>query len=1023
MPCYDYLTTNSSLFTNTEVTLPISGTTYSYNSLYWICNYSVSTQLKVFKKNSTTSNTVQLILNTDFTINETNATINITASLVNFDQIVLQRSTLSDRMITNFSEGAKLTAKDLNDCFYQLLFVTQEKDFTNSTVNVNYSLATAVSAWVNGTSYTIGSIVSYNNKIYKCIQATSSIDPTNVSFWTMINPTLNGFYITGTNSSLEFDFSNLQAGHAIIWNGTKFVSNAFSGSISNLSDVDTTPVANKDILVYDTSNPNGNKWTAKSPTVDITVQQLIFADRTFYPSTNLSWHNVTPLNISSINQLGGFKNNSNQWVVTDPPTVYHIIKKILPAEEDPVTYFTNVTNSLEDVSDRLSNPVKIKLEWNLNQGRINTAKSDGFDNLGNYKSMYWNKPNELYSASGYNLTGPLPLVFHGVQSVDSPVTKVYTSPYFNRTTVSTSETSYTSKLYGYGIAAFYLSVPECYTTTLKMPIFSLTSGEEQLFYLPVTSGSNLDTTGISNAFNSISAEGGTFNNGNVNFKDFYLLHLRDMCFAGVRQPGSYSVSASPQQRDKIARLMKNYFIAADYNFSYIGNSSTSTINYKRLETAESAIGCMWKIPATIIYYNKQSLAMASTAEDSINTSNSFTNEKPTVRFQGWNRLQKTENLDSTTSNRWEGLYVKADKLWTAWQQRWLTENANTYDYRFNEADMDWFTSNVGVVDASTLNPHLDLYRQSYDYPSYTVNGYLNGYVGISAHSVVPWAFRPNDIHAGGGLPDNAGYTGVYQSFVDQNAIFSNAHNFVPNPEDEYVFRVVAKKGVISNYFIDALRDKLKSSIILEYGLTDNANYQSRVSVSSVTDIYKTQYSQLEASSARVWSKTDLSKLKVYIKNESVETYNNDTRYVITLAIRVPRLKSLGYSKVYRKFSDTDTGHPQRDSTADDTEIDSGPWGFTLGPITGATTPVLFGTEANNKNIRTYDAMGIFTMYPETGINAGVRAYGIADRVECAVKFTNLGIPSNLWIRLSVLNTDGTLALINSGGFNSLATQE
>ena len=1019
MPCYDYLTTNSSLFTNTEVTLPISGTTYSYNSLYWICNYSVSTQLKVFKKNSTTSNTVQLILNTDFTINETNATINITASLVGFDQIVLQRSTLSDRMITNFSEGAKLTAKDLNDCFYQLLFVTQEKDFTNSTVNVNYSLATAVSAWVNGTSYTIGSIVSYNNKIYKCIQATSSIDPTNALFWTMINPTLNGFYITGTNSSLEFDFSNLQAGHAIVWNGTKFVSNAFSGSISNLSDVDTTPVANKDILVYDTSN--NNKWTAKSPTVDITVQQLIFADRTFYPSTSLSWHNVTPLNISSISQIAGFKNNSDQWVVTDPPTVYHIIKKILPADEDPVTYFTNVTNSLKDVSDRLSNPIKIKLEWNLNQGRINTAKSDGADNLGNYKSMYWNKPNELYSASGYNLTGPLSLVFHGVQSVDSPITKVYTSPYFNRTTVSPSGTSYTSKLYGYGIAAFYLSVPECYTTTLKMPIFSLNAGEEQLFYLPVATGSNLNINGIKDAFNSISAEGGTFNNGNVNFKDFYLLHLRDMCFAGARQPGSYSVSASPQQRDRIARLMKNYFIAADYDFSYIGNSSIDTINYKRLETAESAIGCMWKIPATIIYYNKQSLAMASTAENSINTSNSFTNEKPTVRFQGWNRLQKTLNADSTTSNRWEGIYAKADKLWTAWQQRWLTEASNDYDYRFNEADIDWFTSNVGVEDVSTLNPHLDLYRQSYDYPSYTTSSYNNGSTFIVAANIVPWPFRPNDIHAGNGNTSAAGYTGVYQSFVDQNAIFSNAHNFVPNPEDEYVFRVVAKKGVISNYFRDALRDKLKSSIILEYGLTDNANYQSKDEVTTNTSIYKNQYSQLEASSARVWSKTDLSKLKVYIKNESVETYADDIRYVITLAIRVPRLKSLGYSKVYRKFFGSgDSGHPQRDSTNDDSEIDSGPWGFTLGPITATPISSQFGGDVSKRIYNYNDSATNSVFTPDPAI---YQSYGIANRVECAVKFTNLGIPSNLWIRLSVLNTDGTLALINSDGFNSLATQE
>ena len=41
---------------------------------------------------------------------------------------------------------------------------------------------------------------------------------------------------------------------------------------------------------------------------------------------------------------------------------------------------------------------------------------------------------------------------------------------------------------------------------------------------------------------------------------------------------------------------------------------------------------------------------------------------------------------------------------------------------------------------------------------------------------------------------------------------------------------------------------------------------------------------------------------------------------------------------------------------------------------------------------------------------------IAGRNECAVKFTRMGIPSNLWIRLSVLNTDGTAALINSSGW-------
>ena len=38
------------------------------------------------------------------------------------------------------------------------------------------------------------------------------------------------------------------------------------------------------------------------------------------------------------------------------------------------------------------------------------------------------------------------------------------------------------------------------------------------------------------------------------------------------------------------------------------------------------------------------------------------------------------------------------------------------------------------------------------------------------------------------------------------------------------------------------------------------------------------------------------------------------------------------------------------------------------------------------------------------------------RNECAVKFSRMGIPSNLWIRLSVLNTEGTLELIDNAGW-------
>jgi hypothetical protein len=41
---------------------------------------------------------------------------------------------------------------------------------------------------------------------------------------------------------------------------------------------------------------------------------------------------------------------------------------------------------------------------------------------------------------------------------------------------------------------------------------------------------------------------------------------------------------------------------------------------------------------------------------------------------------------------------------------------------------------------------------------------------------------------------------------------------------------------------------------------------------------------------------------------------------------------------------------------------------------------------------------------------------VSGRNECAVKFTRVGIPSTLWIRLSVLNTDGSVSLLDSSGF-------
>ena len=94
-----------------------------------------------------------------------------------------------------------------------------------------------------------------------------------------------------------------------------------------------------------------------------------------------------------------------------------------------------------------------------------------------------------------------------------------------------------------------------------------------------------------------------------------------------------------------------------------------------------------------------------------------------------------------------------------------------------------------------------------------------------------------------------------------------------------------------------------------------------------------------------------------------------------------------------------------DSLSTDTEIDSGPWFFDLSQQQGATTP---GGSVEND--------WYFGHQVTTDLSKPIGGPVVtAGRNECAVKFTRLGLPTNLWIRLSVLNTDGSLELLDSAG--------
>ena len=89
-----------------------------------------------------------------------------------------------------------------------------------------------------------------------------------------------------------------------------------------------------------------------------------------------------------------------------------------------------------------------------------------------------------------------------------------------------------------------------------------------------------------------------------------------------------------------------------------------------------------------------------------------------------------------------------------------------------------------------------------------------------------------------------------------------------------------------------------------------------------------------------------SKIKVYVKDEKVEQSGGIDRYVITLVIKVPRLKSIGYAKIFRKWT-ASTSAPPSHITTSDSNAELGPWTYSLGNGTTATASISDFIGGNN----------------------------------------------------------------------------
>lgn len=992
MPCFDYTSNDPIYFSpnngpwSVEKTYPISGSSYSYASIARICEVPDADQLCVYTRPNPTGTETKLTLGLNYTVNSSNETIVLIGSQLG--EIVIRRCTPNNKMLFKFVNGAKITAQQLNASLYQLLFIAQEKEFVGTTVNEYYPISIGASNWSSATNYIPNNYVLYNGNIYRAVVSNTNSAPPNAD-WALVNPSSNGFVIQGGETiagPIKFNLANVTTGSSLVWTGSEFAAGTITGFINNLADVDLNNPLDKSILVYD-----GIMWRNRLPTIDITEPNIIFKEFAFYNrSGNANSYSRIDASVTAPSVLDTFKDVNSQYVLTHAPTVYHIIKKILPEFQDPLTYFANIETVLEQVAANASNPVKAQLYWNLNRGvpsTNNITDTDTGEPFVNYKLSFWDSPFEFYDIGMVNNLNLLKR--HGV-SVNA--TTYRDNPFFHK-----FANSFYSKLSGRGIKSFYLNVPESYNTALcNLPITKIVSG-------------------VTRFFNSSDILLGELKDPNsTTYRDEYLTALRDFAFAGIKTPIASSGIPTPPTDDYVksfdiqSRYAKSHLLSVDYN-------GWEDVSYKRLESEDIAAACLFKMPKQIIYYNKQAMVfdqntlIANSADvtwpetqvgsDSANGSQySFS-----TRFTGNGELSSIVPTESTTSYNQMGSLYKAASFWGNWCTTWKNDTIS----HFNEADIEWVVGNVD--EGSNINLKLyDLTNNKYTSMPARVASF-----NFSAYRSFPWIYRSNwyDKEEAGNSNNSQtnfsstydGQIGTHHFNVDANQLFSSASSFVPDPRDEYVFRVIVRQDLF-NFFNKEGSANIASAIILEHGFDEHPSNNERTVQDGLDEIYRKNKTprQLQRTKTRL-NKNDV---KVFIQSEHIEKLNTTTnQYVINICISVPRLKSIGYARIFRNVTANSTdpvflmtapngGGSQGDPMLyypDTANPDLGPWTFYF-------------------NDEPYEAMQL-----TTGSSYTSRVINIAGRNECAVKFTRLGIPNNLWIRMSVLNTDGTIQYVQPGG--------